>query len=272
MTDTSLPGAVIPLASIANLRDLGGWPTGEGGLVQRGLLFRSAELDKLADEDLRAFARLGIRTIYDLRTEAERGPQPDRLPDGVEHIVLDILADSTSAAPAQVIQVLGDPKAAEELLGGGRAISMFEHAYRELVHLPSALTGYQRFFSDIAQAEHRPALFHCTTGKDRTGWAAAAMLMLLGVSDENVMRDYLLTNDELLPLVQPFFDGFQAAGGDPELLKPVLGVRPEYLQASLDEMHERFGTIEEYFSNGLHIDRATQQTLRSTYTDASDHA
>ena len=272
MQERMRPGRAIPIASVANLRDLGGWRTGDGATVRHGLLFRSAELDKLADDDLGAFERLGIRTIYDLRSEDERATEPDRVPGEIEHVVIDILADSSSTAPAQVIQVLSDPKAAEELFGGGRAVQLFQHAYRELVHLPSALEGYRRFFSDIARPEHRPALFHCTTGKDRTGWAAAAMLMLLGVSDEDVMQDYMLTNEELIPLVQPVFDSFQAAGGDPELLRPVLGVEREYLGASIKEMGKQYGTIEDYFNKGLHIDRATRQTLRSAYTSRPNSA
>ena len=119
MNQWNRPGAVIPLASVANLRDLGGWRTRDGRMVRHGLLFRSAELDNLADDDLQAFERPGIRTIYDLRTEVERAAQPDRVPDGVEHVVVDVLADSFSSAAAQVIEVPTDPKEAEELLGGG---------------------------------------------------------------------------------------------------------------------------------------------------------
>ena len=80
------------------------------------------------------------------------------------------------------------------------------------------------------------------------------------------MEEYLLTNALLLPALQPVFDRFEAAGGDPALLRPLLGVLPTYLEASLDEMRTRFGTIEDYFSDGLQIDRAAQTALRSTFT------
>jgi len=62
--------------------------------------------------------------------------------------------------------------------------------------------------------------------------AAAALLSLLGVSDEDVLREYLLTNDELVPQLRPVLDKFRAAGGDPELLMPVVGVQREYLEAA----------------------------------------
>jgi protein-tyrosine phosphatase len=78
--------------------------------------------------------------------------------------------------------VLADPKAAEAMLGDGKAVNLFKESYRELITPPSALAGCRQFFSAIAEDERTPALFHCTTGKDRTGWAAAAILLLLGVS------------------------------------------------------------------------------------------
>jgi protein-tyrosine phosphatase len=235
--------------------------------VRRGLLYRSNELSRLNEDGLAALARLGLRAVYDLRTQAERTAQPDRVPAGAEHIVVDVLADAPDAAPAQLHKALADPDHGQKLLGGGKAVALFEHANRELVSLPSAVAGYQRLFSDLLRAEHRPALFHCTTGKDRAGWAAAALLMLLGVPDDQVMQEYLLTNTRLVPALGPVFDRFRAQGGDPSLLLDILGVRKEYLAAALDEMRTRFSTIERYFSQGLGIDAGSQQTLRATFVE-----
>jgi protein-tyrosine phosphatase len=219
------PSESIAIASVLNLRDLGGWPTRDGGHVCRGLLFRSAALDKLQGDDMSAFAGLGIRCVFDMRTEQERSAQPDRVPEGTDQIVVDVLADSRSDARAQLLNVLAHPKEAAQVLGGGKAVALVEHSYSQLVSLPSALTAYRQFFSDLAEAEHRPALFHCSIGKDRTGWAAAAMLMLLGVPDDHVLDEFLLTNTQLLPALRPMLDQFEAGGGDPELLTLVLGAR-----------------------------------------------
>jgi protein-tyrosine phosphatase len=263
---TQQPGANIPIPSLPNLRDLGGWPA-RGGRVRHGLAYRSTELHRLHGDDMGAFARLGIRSVYDLRTEAERTQQPDQLPPGVEHVVVDVLADSTDAAPAQLASVLSDPAAAEAMLGDGKVMALFEQGYREFLTLPSAKAAYKRLFTEIAQAERRPTLFHCTTGKDRTGWAAAALLTLLGVPDDLVMEEFLLTNAQLLPALQPLFDQFEQQGGDPNLLRPVLGVQSEYLAAALDEMESRYGTIEEYFATGLGIDAGRQQMLRTVFIE-----
>ena len=261
MTVERTPGQSIAIATVPNLRDLGGWPTRGGGRVRWGLLYRSTELGSLAGADMTAFAALGIRSVYDLRTEAERAAQPDRLPPGTVYVVADVVADLVDAAPAQLFKVATDPQAAEALLGGGKGPALFAKGYRELVSLSSADAAYHRLFSDLTLEEHRPALFHCTGGKDRTGWAAAALLTLLGVPDDLVMQEYLLTNTELLPSEQPLLDRFKALGGDPEILRPVLAVAPQYLEAALDEMCKTFGSIEGYFAEGLSVDEAAQKAL-----------
>ncbi len=263
------PGASLGIASAPNLRDLGGWSTSDGGRVRRGVVYRSAQLAKLDVAGSLAFARLGIRSVYDLRTAPERTMMPDRLPDGVEYVVADVLADSSTAAPAQLLAVFSNPTSAEAVLGDGKTLQMFTEAYRDIVRLPSALAAFRRLFSDLGEAKRRPVLFHCTTGKDRTGWAAAVLLMLLGVGDDDVMREYLLTNVALLPSLDHVFDQFRQAGGDPELLRPVLGVEPAYLESALDEMRLRFGSVEGYFEAGLQIGPDAQLALRQALVEPS---
>jgi protein-tyrosine phosphatase len=261
------PGASIKTQSVPNLRDLGGWPAQNGGRVRPCLLYRGTELNDLQTEDLKVFANLGIRSIYDFRTEAERDNQPDNDIPGADYIVVDVLKDASGAAPAQLMKALSDPKAAAEMLGGGKAVALFVGAYRQIVSLPSALAGYRLFFSDLLSEARRPAYFHCTTGKDRTGWAAASLLTLLGVPDDLVMEEYLLTNVQLLPALQPMFDHFQSLGGDPDLLRPILGVQKEYLDAAFDEMRLHFGSIEGYFTDGLGLDQTTQDALREIFVE-----
>ena len=247
--------------SAPNLRDLGGWPTADGGRIRSGLVFRSAGLDRLADEDLPAFGELGISTVFDLRTQHETTDQPDRLPAGIASVQLDVLADADRAAPAELRRIFSDPTLAGEQLGDGQAERYFESAYRGFVTLPSARGAYQRLFEAIAEADE-PVLFHCATGKDRTGWATAVLFSLVGVADSVVMEEYLLTNTDLLPAVQPWIDQFADAGGDPALLMPILGVQPSYLEAALEEMRTNFGTVEEYAATGLRLSPAVLDQLR----------
>lgn len=262
------PGAPIDIVGLPNLRDVGGWPTADGGRVRRATAYRSTELGRLDADGVRAVGALGIARVYDFRTAAERAQQPDRLPDGVTGVNLDVLADSVEAsAAASLNDIVAQPAMARQFLGDGKAVELMRQSYRDIVGLPSALASYRSFFTGLIEPRARPALFHCTTGKDRTGWGAASLLMLLGVAESDVRRDYLLTNDELLPALRPIFDQFAAAGGDPDLLLPVLGVREEYLDTALDVMRRRFGDVEGYFADGLGIDATGQQALRAVFVE-----
>lgn len=259
------PGRSLGIASVANLRDLGGYKTRDGLVVRTKLLYRSNQLARISPDDMKRIAALGLRTDYDLRTADERDPAPDELPKGVKCIWLDVLADSRQAAPAQLLRILHSPKEANAELGGGKAEAAFIKGYRELVSLPSARKGFGQLFLDLGREENLPALFHCTTGKDRTGWAAAALLLLLGVPEDVVMDDFLRSNEYILPVYQKQMDAFAEAGGDPAIIRAIFGVRAEYLKASLDEMKTRYGTIEDYFSKALEIDAAGQKALRDRF-------
>ncbi len=260
MTSEERPRIVI--ATAPNLRDLGGWPTTDGGRVRAGQVFRSAGLSGLDGDDLAAFAALGIRTVYDLRTAAEVEEQPDVLPDGTDLEHADVLADAQHAAPAELRQIFADSAVATQLLGDGQAERYFEQAYRDFVTLPSAKAAYRELFEGIAGADE-PVLFHCATGKDRTGWATAALFLLLGVPEDSVLEEYLLTNTDLLPTLQHWLDAFRDNGGDPDLLLPILGVQPSYLEAALEEVRREHGGIEEYFTEGLGLSPETIATLRT---------
>jgi protein-tyrosine phosphatase len=114
----------------------------------------------------------------------------------------------------------------------------------------------------LAEPGSDPALFHCTTGKDRTGWAAASLLTLLGVSKEQVYADYLRSNIYILPAYKTISDDFISKGGNPAIPSALFGVKEAYLDASFGEMRRRYGSIEDYFAKGLALDAPGQQSLR----------
>lgn len=269
VTDTlakqSLPGQSLGIASVPNLRDLGGYKTSDGSIVAKGLVYRSNQLSGISQEDMEKLASLQLKTAHDLRTAEEREKRPDELPSGVEYVWLDVLADSPQAGPAQLEKLIQEPKAANAALGGGQAEAGFQQSYREFVSLPSAKSEFRNLFLALGDKNQLPTLFHCTTGKDRTGWAAAAFLTLLGVPGDVVIEDYLRSNDYIIPAYQKVIDGFVAGGGDAAIPQAILGVKKEYLEAAFDEMKTKYGTIENYFSEGLGIDVNQQKALRNLY-------
>ena len=261
----SSPGDSLNIPSAPNLRDLGGYTTRDGAVVVRGLAYRSSQLNPIGPGDLERIAQLGLKSDYDLRTTDERQARPDQLPPGVNDVWLNVMADSKSSDAAQLGRLLQNPKEANTALGDGKAEAMFAKGYREFVSLPSAKQGYRQLFLSLGDQNKVPGLFHCTGGKDRTGWAAAALLTLLGVPKDKVMEDYLRSNEYVLPAYKGTIDSFVAAGGDRKILLAALGVKAEYLEAAFDEMYRRYGTIESYFSDGLGIDAAGQQALKDLY-------
>jgi protein-tyrosine phosphatase len=256
--------------TILNLRDVGGHRTSTGGTIRRGLGYRSADLARLEPEAARAaLAQLGICTVYDLRTSAERqiNPERDRLPPGSRYVIADIMRDSPAGSPAALYRMMNDPRAAEAAFGGGRGVAMFEERYREFVLLPSARGALRRLFLGLTRASRRPGLFHCTTGKDRTGWAAAALLLLLDVPEDEVRADFLASNDALRGSLDAWLDRFESDGGDRAWLEPLTQVRPAYLDAALAEVRRAYASIPGYFALGLGIDEVGQRRLRDAFVE-----
>lgn len=265
-----LPDRRVRLVSAPNMRDLGGIPVSDG-VVSAGLIYRSASLAKLDGDDEIAFGELGITTVYDLRAAAERDGALDRLPEGVRTVWLDVVADAPDNVAASIPKLLADPDALEQMLGGGRADGYLADANRSFVSMPSALAAYRRFYLDLLD-EHRTgaALFHCTTGKDRTGWAATSFLLLCGAAEDDVRTDYLETNADLAPVLAPMLEALAERGVSTGLLDPILGVRDSYFDAALDELRTRYGTIEGYARTGLGLTDQQIDQLRVRFVEATN--
>lgn len=250
------------IASAPNLRDIGGLSLPDRARIRTGLVYRSSALNRLAGDDAIAFARLGIRSVHDLRTATERAAQPDRLPPGCEYVVADVIADQPPGGSAEWAALLGSPKAARARLADGGARAMWTQQYREFVVFDSARAAYGRLLRSIASETSRPVVFHCSTGKDRTGWAAAVLLLLLGAGHDQVVDDFTRSNLHVGPMFEPILEEFAGRGGDPELLWPIVGVFPEYLEAGLDEVQRAFGGLDGYLEDGLGIDAETKAAIR----------
>lgn len=226
-----------------------------------GSVYRSGELTKYDPDTDTEVSRAGIKTVVDLRTDSERAAADVPLPGAVT-IIADVLADHPSASTAQLPQLLAEPEKFREVFTQMDAVGQIRQIYRELVLGDSARRGYQTLMLAIADPAQRPVLFHCTAGKDRTGWAAAALQLLHGVSEEDIFAGYLESNGPVLQAFAPVLERFAAKGGDPELLLPILSVRADYLQAALDAMREEYQDIDGYLLKGLRLDQSTVDALR----------
>lgn len=258
-----VPGAPLGIAAVPNLRDLGGYATRDGCVTRSGVVYRSSQLTALGQADLQRLDELNLKYDFDLRTDDETAREPDELPPGVERVSLNVFANAIPVGPGALDTLLANPAEANRALGG-RIDAAMDRVYRALVSLPSARQCYGRLLASLADPGCLPALFHCTAGKDRTGWAAAALLALLDVPAETIEADYLRSNDAMLPHYQPLIDRFVAAGGEPAIAYGIFGVKAEYLRAAFDEVEQQYGTIDRYAADGLGLDASTLSALRRT--------
>ncbi len=258
--------AAVELTTIPNFRDAGGHETRDGSRVRTGLLYRSVALGRASNDDLTVLADLGVATVFDLRTAMEQERAPDRLPAGAELVPLDVLADSGEADPAVVFELMKDPPRASVELADMGSERFYMASYRDIVRLPSARASYGYFYRALAQ-DGGASLVHCTTGKDRTGWAVAALLLFFGVRADLVMREYLISDAEIRAAFRPVVEDFVARGGSREVIEPMMSVQPGFLDAALDAMHADHGSIETYFSDGLGLDAAILAALRARFLE-----
>ncbi len=250
------------LASAPNFRDAGGYRTADGKWVRMGLLYRSDQLDRLTPADLDTLHADGLHLVCDLRTDMERKQGMDRLPEGAQSLIADVAGtDGNSNGIGKLLSSGGHP---EEVLGNGRGVQFMIDANRQFAGSASANLAYHAVFTRIADPAMQPATFHCTAGKDRTGWAEAVFLSIMGVPRDTIMRDYLLSNGFLEAKNRKMLQALKNRIG-PALLEPLFGVRPEYLQAGFDTVDKTYGSMDGYIHNGLKLDDATLQALRREF-------
>jgi len=151
-----------------------------------------------------------------------------------------------------------------EAVGADSPASLLAKLYVAMVTLPSARSAYATLYKDIAALPAGDTLdYHCTAGKDRTGWGTAALLLELGVQEQTVMNDYLLSNTYVLPGYESVLQSYQAKGGNPAVIRPVLGVAAQFLNTSLATVTKEYGSINGYFTKGLGLSAKTIAALRA---------
>jgi protein-tyrosine phosphatase len=245
---------ILRLASADNFRDVAGpgYSTLDGARLRRGVFYRSNEL-RLNDADHGALADLGLLTVLDLRSQPEIENHPDAEIPGATWHNFDV-----SGIPMAGVAELRDRRSAVELM---------DNVYLGFVQSEAARAEFGNLFRQLATGG--PQLFHCTAGKDRTGWVAALLLHIAGVDDPTIESDYLLTNA---------LTGSSRARVETEIatnigaefvavFEPTLVADTEYLRTAYQAVEEQYGDRATYLRDGLALDDATLTTLRALLRD-----
>jgi protein-tyrosine phosphatase len=246
---------LVRLEGVDNFRDYGDYATAAGARLRPGRLFRSGHHAGATDEDLEAIAALNIAVVVDLRRTIERERMPSRHPASFSGRVIHGDAQEVDDDPFWLMvqdTALTVPMVRDYLRG-----------YYQTAPFDDRHVGlFSRYFAALAAAEG-PVLIHCAAGKDRTGMLAALTHHLLGVHRDDILADYLLTNeavsfDERVP--QAVRNLVETTGREhsPEALRVAMSVEADYLDAAIAAIVERYGSIDAYLEQALGVDTAAR--------------
>ena len=226
---------------ISNLRDLGGMQAADKRTIRKRLLIRSANLSEAEPEDLQ-----GISAVIDLRTTAEREEKPDRV-YGAAYLTLPVFEELTAG--------ISHEKEADK-----QRMPDMADLYRQLIR--ECAESFRKILMAVMEHDFSSGaiLWHCSEGKDRGGIVTALILEALGVSREDILKDYLLTNRINLPKAALIRDQLARTQGQEyaEEVYRVYIADESYLKAAWETMGEN------YIRSGLGIEDRAVWRFRET--------
>ena len=264
----------IAYEEIENARDMGSLVMKDGKVIRTGMLVRSGNLSKATDSDVALLKeKYHLTDVFDFRFEAEANAAPDRIIDGVSYTHLSTLpqafiqgfsssrADTTNMDTRDMLAVLMkyafDPKAQ----------TMARQLYPAIVTDSTAQQYYGEFLRGVLNAKGG-ALWQCSQGKDRAGWASAFLLAALGASRETIVEDFDLSNQSYANKVEALSARVRdKEGGDEAVafIHAMVGVSRENFETTLDLIDQRYGSLSQYIENQLGFKKEEQQQLRLKY-------
>ena len=241
---------------IENVRDLGGLLRLDGAKTKSGLLLRAGRLEKATDRDLDRLREMGVCAVIDFRDEGEVRRAPDRPVPGAAWYHLPALPDLSKHFRAV------DDKS----YTAAEVHRDFRRVYRYLAQSNEAQEAFAAFFRVLLASEGRPVLWHCTQGKDRTGAAALLLLTALGIDEETIRRDYMLTNE----FTGKLMDGFAGMESPPfamDVAREIFLVFEENIKFYVNCLELEYGSVLNYLELALGIGPDEIETLESYYLE-----
>ena len=265
------PRRILSIDGVINFRDLGGYQTKDGRQVQWGKVYRSAQLDKLSEQGIEQLAALDIKAVVDLRftEESQRYPTIRAAVPSAEMLAWDDPQFEDTKHQGKVMKMswkdslsTNDPAQVREAMRRNYPQKLYSHRliYRAML---------QRLMD-----EKTPLVFHCAAGKDRTGVAAALILSLLGVNDELIVEDYLVTQLAMQNLIENWvaggaadtdeYDDFQSrlASYPKAIVQPVFDADEAYIRTLLAYVNETYQGFENYAFTTMGLTEKNIEVLR----------
>jgi len=251
---------LVQFNGLYNFRDIGGYKTNNGGIMKKGVLFRSDELSRLSEKDIELFKRLEIKLICDLRTDQERKSKPSKIKSeqGIEIVNISIQDKSQEFTRFEFFKFL---------VSKSNSID-FKSIMNDMYHNMAFINcnKLNEVITLLSIQNNLPALIHCTGGKDRTGFISALIQLLVGVPYHVVMEEYLYSNYLIEPKMKKvekmikWMSLFQVSS---ERIKPMLEVRREYLDDVYNIIIKEYGDIETYLCEACDIKLKSLMDLKN---------
>lgn len=252
---------VIPMDSLVNFRDLGGYLTEDGRRTRWGRLLRSAAHDGITDRDVAFLQHIGLKTVVDYRSGFEENEHPDREIAGVSYQHLRPFEESNATNVLDLAQF--QRKTVED------AIYMLTTINRTLGNHPHCNEIYREVVQIALDPAQVPMVQHCTAGKDRVGVGSATLLLTLGVPRETIMADYLLSNENRLSTDKLSMENknVQLPPEQLKMFEALTKVHEEYLGAFFDEIDKVWGGTEGYLKKGLGLTDGDLDRMKELYLE-----
>lgn len=236
-----------------NFRDMGGYPAGPGRRTRWHTLYRSDSLADLTDADQALLSSLQVRTLIDFRLPEERKSKPNRLPanHGIATFEFGFVPAGTLAMLKRVREGTIDLAELERNVIAQYRLFPVDHR-----------DEYRQAFAIASRPESFPLLIHCTSGKDRTGFGIASLLLAVGVPRDVVLEDYELTNQYRRAVPQLF-----GPGTPDSIVKLLLSAQGKYLEAAFDEIDRVHGSFDAFLADGLGVDNQARARLIENLTE-----
>ncbi len=249
---------LIPMQGTNNFRDIGGIPTTDGRYTKWGMIYRSGRLESLTEADIDRFRDLDIQQVFDFRNDIEIGKAPDRLPDDYkgEYTQLPIVDKEGKAYQEMKRRVFFGERRGETKELFTTVMSKFAD---------SSALDFKPLFDKLL-VTNAPLLYHCTGGKDRTGYATAIILSILGVDKETIISEYLMSNYYKYEKALASMDKLRYAGLDSETTSALFLVQQEYIEKVFEIIENDFGGMDNYLEVKFGIDEAKRNLLKEKYT------
>lgn len=256
---------------IDNARQLGGYIGADGKKIKDNVLIRMAGLDGISDETAKKLAEeYNVKYVVDFRMDYERKKSADKDISGAENIWISVyeldMTDSKMIEMMKKIKDVGDDSLQKsiEYAKTGYLSSL----YTQILLSEAGQKGYARFFDILLENRDGAVLWHCTYGKDRTGIAAALVLYALGVDEDVIMQDFLMTNEVYKDNIAYLENELKNRGCEDMVIneaQAMAGVKGEYLKAAFDAVKSEYGSIQDYIKNQLGVSDEELAKLRDMY-------